>query len=51
MPIFQQMIPTQGREFWDSLDLNNNRQVLEAAKEEFDRLEPDIRASLLLEWT
>jgi hypothetical protein len=36
MLVVQQIIPTRGREFWDSLDPNNNRQVLEAVKEEFD---------------
>jgi len=40
MPIVQQIIPTRGREFWDSLDLNSIRQVLEVVKEEFDRPEP-----------
>jgi hypothetical protein len=40
MPVVQQIIPTQGREFWDSLDPKNKRQVLEAVKEEFDRPEP-----------
>jgi len=34
MPVVQIIIPTQGREFWDSLDPNNSRQVLEAVKEE-----------------
>jgi hypothetical protein len=40
MPIVQQIISTRGREFWDSLDPNNMRQVLEVVKEEFDRPEP-----------
>jgi hypothetical protein len=40
MPVVQKIIPTRGREFWDSLDPNNNRQVLEAVKEEFDRPKP-----------
>jgi len=40
MPVILKIIPTRGREFWDSLDPNNNRQVLEAVKEEFDRPEP-----------
>jgi hypothetical protein len=40
MPIVQQIISTRGREFWDSLDPNNVRQVLEVVKEEFDRPEP-----------
>jgi hypothetical protein len=39
MPVVRKIIPTWGREFWDSLDPNNNRQVLEAVKEEFDRPE------------
>jgi hypothetical protein len=40
MPVVRKIIPTRGREFWNSLDPNNNRQVLEAVKEEFDRPEP-----------
>ena len=40
MPIVQQVIPTRRGEYWDSLDPNNLRQVLEAVKEEFDRPEP-----------
>ena len=40
MPVIQRIIPTRRREFWDSLDPNDNRQVLEAVKEEFDRPEP-----------
>ena len=40
MPIVQRIISTRGREFWDSLDPNNMRQVLEVVKEEFDRPEP-----------
>jgi hypothetical protein len=40
MPVVLKIFPTRGREFWDSLDPNNNRQVLEAVKEEFDRPEP-----------
>jgi hypothetical protein len=34
MPVVQQIVPTRGREFWDSLDPNNIKQVLEAVKEE-----------------
>ncbi len=37
MPVVQQIIPTRGREFWDTFDANNNRQVLKAVKEELDR--------------
>jgi hypothetical protein len=33
MPVVQQIVPTRGREIWDSLDPNNMRQVLEAVKE------------------
>ena len=40
MPIIRQIIPTRGREFWDSLDPTNMRQVLEAVKEVFERSEP-----------
>jgi hypothetical protein len=34
MPVVLKITPTRGREFWDSLDPNNVRQVLEAVKEE-----------------
>jgi hypothetical protein len=34
MPVVQQIVPTREREFWDSLDPNNIRQVLEAVKGE-----------------
>ena len=30
MPAIRKIIPKRGREFWDSLDLNNRKQVLEA---------------------
>jgi hypothetical protein len=40
MPVVRKIIPTRGREFWNLLDPNNNMQVLEAVKEEFDRPEP-----------
>lgn len=30
MPIFQRIIPSRGKEFWDSLDSENIKQVLEA---------------------
>jgi hypothetical protein len=34
MPALQQIIPSQGKEFWDALDPDNTKQVLEAVKEE-----------------
>jgi len=40
MPAIQRIIPSRGKEFWDALDPDNSRQVLEAVKEEFDRPEP-----------
>ena len=40
MPVIQRINPIMGREFWDSLDPNNNKQVLEAVKEAFNRPEP-----------
>jgi len=30
MPAIRKIIPKRGREFWDSLDPNNRKQVLEA---------------------
>ncbi|KAF2253631.1 hypothetical protein BU26DRAFT_548051 [Trematosphaeria pertusa] len=40
MPAIQKIIPSRGKEFWDALDLDNSKQVLEAVKEEFKRPEP-----------
>jgi len=40
MPALQQIIPSRGKEFWDALDPDNVKQVLEAVKEEFKRSEP-----------
>jgi hypothetical protein len=34
MPAIQRIIPSRGKEFWDALDPDNSRQVLEAVKEE-----------------
>lgn len=40
MPALQRIIPSRGKEFWDALDPDNTKQVLEAVKEEFNRPEP-----------
>jgi hypothetical protein len=34
MPALQRIIPSRGKEFWDTLDPDNMKQVLEAVKEE-----------------
>lgn len=34
MPVLQRIIPSRSKEFWDSLDPENMKQVLEAVKEE-----------------
>ena len=34
MPALQRIIPSRGKEFWDPLDSDNMKQVLEAVKEE-----------------
>jgi hypothetical protein len=34
MPALQRIIPSRGKEFWDALDPDNTKQVLEAVKEE-----------------
>jgi hypothetical protein len=34
MPALQRIIPSRGKEFWDALDPDNMKQVLEAVKEE-----------------
>jgi hypothetical protein len=34
MPALQRIIPSRGKEFWDALDPDNVKQVLEAVKEE-----------------
>jgi len=34
MPALQQIIPSRGKEFWDALDPENMKLVLEAVKEE-----------------
>jgi hypothetical protein len=34
MPVIQRIIPSRGKEFWDALDPDNMKQVLEAVKEE-----------------
>ncbi|KAI9730920.1 MAG: hypothetical protein M1818_007994 [Claussenomyces sp. TS43310] len=40
MPALQRIIPSRAKEFWDALDPDNMKQVLEAVKEEFKRPEP-----------
>lgn len=34
MPVLQRIIPSRGKEFWDALDPDNMKEVLEAVKEE-----------------
>ena len=34
MPAIQRIIPSRAKEFWDSLDPDNMKQVLETVKEE-----------------
>jgi hypothetical protein len=34
MPAIQRIIPAQSKEFWDALDPENMKQVLEAVKDE-----------------
>jgi hypothetical protein len=34
MPVLEQIIPPRSKDFWDALDPNDMKQVLEAAKEE-----------------
>jgi hypothetical protein len=40
MPALQRIIPSQGKEFWDALDPDNTKQVLEAVKEEVSLCTP-----------
>lgn len=40
MPAVQKILPSRGKEFWDVLDPDNTKLVLEAVKEEFNRPEP-----------
>lgn len=34
MPVIEQIVPSRGKEFWDTLDPDNMKEVLEAVKEE-----------------
>lgn len=34
MPVVQKVMPSRGKNFWESLDLNDTRQMLEVIKEE-----------------